>query len=126
MNKFLQLLPCLCIALIVAGVGCFTVFNDHEVVATVVDKAVKVDVAPKEGGGASSYYLIFTDKGVFKNTDEPFRWKFDSSNFYAKIRVGETYRFTLIGWRIPFFSVYENIIKAESVRSENDGNKCFN
>lgn len=115
MKKFLQLLPGLCIALITAGVIYFAVFNDHDVVATVVDKAVKVDVAGKDNGGASSYYLIFTDRGVFKNVDEMFRWKFDSSDFYAKIRVGETYRFTLIGWRIPFFSMYENIIKAERV-----------
>lgn len=108
MNKFLHILLGLCIVLIVVVSLYITTFNDHCVVATVVDKTVKIE---KD----SSYYLIFTSCGVFKNADEVLRWKFNSSDFYAKIRVGETYRFTLIGWRIPFFSMYENIIKAERV-----------
>lgn len=111
MKKLLHILSGLCIVLIVAVSLYITTFNDHCVVATVVDKTVKIE---KD----SSYYLIFTDCGVFKNADEVLRWKFNSSDFYAKIRVGTTYKFTLVGYRIPFFSLYENIIKAERV--END------
>lgn len=37
------------------------------------------------------------------------RW--NTADDYAEIEIGETYSFTVIGWRIPFMSEYENIIE---------------
>ena len=84
------------------------VLNDHYVICRVVDKAVKVD---KD----SSYYLIYTSKGVYANKDEFLRGKFDSSDVYARIQTGKLYRFRLIGVRIPIFSMYENILAVERI-----------
>lgn len=82
------------------------VFNDHEVICRIEDKAVKVD---QDG----SFYLIYANTGVYANKDEFLRLKFDSSDVYARIRKGDCYRLRLIGVRIPIFSMYENILSAE-------------
>ncbi|MEC1690320.1 hypothetical protein P9E05_02110 [Bacillus mojavensis] len=63
----------------------------------------------------SSKYLIFgeDEKGnakVFENTDALFARKFNSSDLYAEIEVGKTYEFKTIGFRVPFMSMYENIM----------------
>lgn len=92
--------------------GLFPSFNDHTYTATVTDKEriVKSD---------DSYYLIFCkndqDYYEFKNDDNYLRLKFNSSSVYNQIEVGETYKFTVIGFRIGFFSWYENIIKFEKI-----------
>ena len=77
---------------------------------TVVDKA-RVSYWP-----GTHKYLIYTIDGddtvrVFENTDTIFHGKHDSSDYYARIRVGETYTFRVVGRRLPHFSRYKNIIK---------------
>ena len=74
-------------------------------------------------------YLIYTIDGegaarIFENTDSLLRMKFNSSDFYALIKTGETYEFTVIGYRLPFFSMYKNIISAAPVEIGNTGNGC--
>ena len=66
----------------------------------------------------NSKYLIFTEDEnnnirVFQNTDVWYAGKFNSSDLYAKIKVGETYTFGVIGYRIPWLSMYENIVSVE-------------
>lgn len=80
--------------------SCIGSFNGTEYTLTVTDK---------ERASDSSQYLVFAeDKNgesyVFKNTDKMLRGKFDSSNVQGKIKVDHTYRFTVIGFRIPLFS----------------------
>ncbi|HEY6019861.1 MAG TPA: hypothetical protein VIY48_08125, partial [Candidatus Paceibacterota bacterium] len=53
----------------------------NDVTATVTDKVVKND-------GKSSTYLIFTDKGVYENTDSLVNGKWDSSDVYSGIKIG--------------------------------------
>lgn len=56
-------------------------------------------------------YLVFTDKGVFENTDTIWHLKFDSSDMYNDLVVGKDYNVVAVGWRIPFLSMYKNIIE---------------
>lgn len=89
--------------------------NTNTYIVTIEDKVVKSD------GGDSQKYLIFTktsngEERVFENTDALFAGKFDSSDYYAKIKIGKTYKFKTIGFRIPFLSEYENIIEFEEVK----------
>ena len=84
-------------------------------VAKVTDKQVKRSAEKDK-------YLIFTeepdgDVRVFENTDSLLEWKWDSSNLYGKIRIGETYRIKTYGWRVPFLSWYENIVDVEKVQN---------
>ena len=84
-------------------------FNDHTYTITITDKErVNVD--------DDSKYLVFgkTSNGevvVLENTDTLVRGKFNSSNLYGQIEIGQTYTFTVVGFRFPLFSIYENIIK---------------
>ncbi len=95
----------------------FTSFNDHTYTATVTDKE---RIVKNDDGDVDSYYLIFCkDDGgnyyEFKNEDNLLRLKFNSSSVYNQIEVGETYQFTVVGFRIGLFSWYENIIKFEKI-----------
>lgn len=94
-----------------------TSFNDTEYVVTVTEKERVVSAE-------SSKYLIFTEDEqgnvvVFENSDNIFRGKFDSSNMQGEIKEGETYVFTVVGYRVPFLSMYQNIIEVK-VRSDTD------
>lgn len=59
----------------------------------------------------NSYYLIFTEGEVFKNEDSLLFLKFDSSDIYNNLNVGNTYRVKVNWFRIPFFSSYRNILE---------------
>lgn len=92
-----------------------TDFNDKEYTVTVTDKE---RVTYQKGDRIENRYLVYCkDKNgnihVFENTDCLFRWKFNSSDVYAKLEEGKEYKLTVVGYRIPVFSCYENIVKVE-------------
>ncbi len=92
-------------------------FNDTEYILTVTDKE-RVTEGSKDR--ISSKYLVFADDEngnslVFENTDCFIRGKSNSSNIQGQLKVGNTYKVTVIGYRIPYFSCYQNIIKVEEV-----------
>ncbi len=91
-------------------------FVENTYEATVVDKEVN-------RSGSDSKYLIFTETTdgqvrVFENTDSMLKGKFNSSDMYAAIKEGETYTFTVYGYRIPILSMYENIITFKECESD--------
>lgn len=93
-------------------------FNDHNYIITVTDKE---RIYEESGDSSSSKYLVFGDNSqgdslVFENTDTLIRGKFNSSNTQGKLKVGKTYKITVIGFRLAFLSSYENIIKVEEVK----------
>lgn len=77
---------------------------------TVIDTVVKSE---RITNGESSKYLVFGKREVYQNTDVILVWKHNSSDFYRDIEVGKTYRLRMIGWRIPLFSHYRNIVHFE-------------
>lgn len=88
-------------------------FNDHKYTIKITDKE-------RINKDDESKYLIFgeneTEQGlVFENTDSLLRVKFNSSNIYSKLKVGNTYEITVVGYRVPFMSWYENIIDVQEV-----------
>ena len=64
----------------------------------------------------SSKYLIFSDEEIFQNTDCLMHWKFDSSDLYGKLKVGESYEAEVYGWRIHWMSKYRNIISIKRLK----------
>lgn len=91
-------------------------FNRYEVEATVTDKAVK-------NSGDSGKYLVFTkdDLGevhVFEITDNLFARRFNSSDTYAQIEIGQKYKFVVGGKRVQLFSWYPNIYKFDELKNE--------
>lgn len=62
-----------------------------------------------------SYYLIYTDKEVFKIEDSLIFGQFNSSDIYGMITENETYKFKVFGIRIPLLSTYRNIVGVYNV-----------
>lgn len=90
----------------------FVSFNDHSKIVTITDKE---RIYEKRGDTERSYYLVFgiDENGnaiVFENTDTIWRGKWNSSDIQAALEIGKTYEVELIGFRIKFFSMYENVI----------------
>jgi len=87
--------------------------KDGEVPLSVNDKIVKTQ--SNGDGGVSSKYLIFTGNGTYEITDSIFNWNFHASDTYGNIKKGSCYKATIdyLSWRVPFLSMYENILEAE-------------
>jgi len=58
-----------------------------------------------------SEYRVFCNEEVFKNKDSFFMLKFNSSDIQKDLKVGETYRIGVTGFRLRLLSQYRNIIK---------------
>lgn len=70
------------------------------------------DRTSKSNGGSDM--RVYTENcGNFTVADAWLKGEFSSSDTYAKIEPGHTYDFTTIGWRVPFFSMFPNILEAE-------------
>lgn len=61
----------------------------------------------------TSKYLVFTENEVFENTDSWTFLKFNSSDIQNKFELKNTYRVKVAGWRIPFLSMYRNVIEVQ-------------
>lgn len=71
-----------------------------------------VDDKDRSSSQSGSVYRVYTDCGVFQVEDATARGQFASADLYADIENGATYEFTTIGWRVPFLSMFPNIIEA--------------
>lgn len=85
--------------------------------AYMTDDVVTVTVKDKErimtgsGDTLSSKFLVYTDGEVFENTDSPWYWKWNSADIQNNLEVGQTYTIKVYGWRIPFFSMFRNVVE---------------
>lgn len=70
-------------------------------------------VASSNDGTVTSKYLIFTEHETFENTDTFWAFKYNSSDIYGKISKGATCTFEVTGFRVPFFSMYRNILSVK-------------
>lgn len=93
------------------------------IIATVTDKDIKRDKNSDKNKEAEDIYMVYTkdengEVHVFVNKDTLYYLKWNSSNVYAEIEVGKTYEFDVYGLRIPFMSMYQNIIKVTEVHPD--------
>lgn len=83
--------------------------NPRDLTCHVTDK----DRAARDGG---SDMRVYTDEcGVLKVQDLFWAGEFSSSDTFAAIEPGRTYRFHVTGIRMPVFSVFPNIRTAQVV-----------
>lgn len=107
----LQTIAYIFVFILFVGFMFVTSFNDKTYTVTVTDKERVNKIH-------SSKYLVFCEDEngevlVFENTDELLRLKFNSSTVYGTLKQGGKYKLTVVGFRIPFLSMYQNIIKVE-------------
>lgn len=99
----------LLVLVLVLGAGCGAVKAAHR-----VDKTITVDSKERVVSGKSGRYLVFTEgSGTYEVTDSLWAGRWDSSDVYGQIEEGVTYDVTVQGYRVPFFSMYPNIIEIE-------------
>lgn len=98
---------------IAAGFIIFSVNNSltKSTEQNVCVKSKEITVQHKQGK-----YLVFTNKEVFEISDSYIYGRFDSSDVYNQIETNKCYDVELQGNRIPFFSMYRNIIGFKEVR----------
>lgn len=87
--------------------------NEKEVICTVNEKWIK-----RASGDDEELYLVSCGDEVYKITDLLFKGKFDSSNIYAKLKVGKKYKLTVTGYRFGYFSSYQNINDYELIEKD--------
>ena len=85
--------------------------NEEMIKCTIEDKWVKRN-------GKSDMYLVQCDNEVYQITDLIFKGKFNSSDIYANLKVGNTYEITTTGYRFELLSMYKNINKYEKVEDK--------
>jgi hypothetical protein len=77
---------------------------------------VEITVKDKErittgsGENISSKFIIYSENEVFENTDSWLFFKFNSADYQNKLEVGKTYKVKVAGWRVPFLSMYRNVV----------------
>lgn len=98
------------IVLVAIGVGLLSAsyYGSSDVVKIKVND--KERVVTKSGDEVESRYLVYTDSEVFENTDDLFKFKFNSSDVQNQLKTDSTYTVEVIGWRIPVLSMHRNII----------------
>lgn len=88
--------------------GLYLEYGNKQAYTVTVKKTERVTKVTGSGEDISvpSYYLVFTDKGVFRIEDQLFFGKFNSSDLYGELEPDKTYRITTTGFRNGFFSMY--------------------
>lgn len=81
--------------------------NNQEREITVVDKYIK------RNGKADMYLVVDENKNTYKITDLFFKFKFNSTDLYNELEVGQTYNIKTSGFRVKILSQYPNINKIE-------------
>jgi hypothetical protein len=103
--------------------GCLTVIIVLVVIGSIIGGAV-VDLGNKQSfdgvitstqiDDGDMFFVVEKSDGtssVYENEDSLWYGKFNSSDYIMNLKVGSSYAFMTIGYRVPFLSAYPNIIK---------------
>lgn len=77
--------------------------NEKVIEITVKDKYVK--------GQEGRYFIVDTNNNTYIIADLLLKNKFNSSDLYSKLEIGNKYKVETTGMRIQFLSKYQNINK---------------
>lgn len=100
---------------ILAGVLALTTIPPVALVQSREPVTITVTDKERVTDSNGSKYLIFTEQGTFEVTDSLVATRWNSSDVYGEIEEGGTYTATRQGWRVPFMSLYPNLLDVEEV-----------
>ncbi len=97
------------VVLLCIVVPLYSYFISDTVVTTITDAQMAM---------VDGKFMIATEYRPLANFDAKYRFKFDSGNIQNEaIRLkGKKVKIWKYGWRIPMFSMYENVVKIEEVK----------
>lgn len=111
MNKFNSFLVSAFTILITLGVIAGIAFEVYSTYHNPrIETVVVTDKSVKLGSTKDIEYLIYTDNGVYEISDQLFMLKFNSSDIYSSISIGDTITIKVSGARVHVMSTYPNII----------------
>ena len=106
--KVLKVLACISIIVIaILGITACSMIgymNEQTVTCKIEDKWIK---RPK--GNEDEIYLVNWGGTTYKVEDLLFKGKFNSADIYGNLKEGKTYEITVTGFRLGYFSEYQNI-----------------
>lgn len=111
----------LAIFVVVIGSGLFFCYNDHTIQATVVEKTTEMIKRGRGRAKPESVIYVRTKAGKkvrLANHDILIRTKEDCGEIASSLKVGRTYKFTVVGMKSGLSFTHlieENIIKVEPV-----------
>ena len=112
-KKHWLMVAVVCVGAIVA-LDAWYAYGTADSVIITVTKTERV--VSGSGDRISTKYLVFTEAETYKNTDSLWYLKWDSSDIQGKLISGQEYQVKVYGWRIPFMSVYRNIVELEGMQ----------
>jgi hypothetical protein len=66
--------------------------------------------------GGNTYFVVIPDEGIptiYENNDSLYFFKFNSGDILRDLEAGSRYRFHVCGIRVPFLSMFPNIISVK-------------
>jgi hypothetical protein len=93
--------------------GCAAALYSYFIADTVETRITDAQMTKVDGR-----FMIATEYRPFVNFDAKYRFKFDSGTVQNEaIRLkGKKVRIRKYGWRMPIFSMYENVVKIEETK----------
>lgn len=97
------------------------IIGAYPIVYTMSSETIQVTVDNRErittgsGEDISSKYIVYTNGEVFENVDSWLYFKFNSTDYQNALKESHTYNIKVVGWRVPFLSMYRNIVSIDSV-----------
>lgn len=103
------------VLLAVLAVGAWVFVDNHtqHPICTVTEKD-----RTKNSDGSSDARIYTDDCGVLEVSDSLLAWHWSSGDTYAAIKPGNTYKFETRGYRVPFLSLFPNIVEVTEVRAD--------
>lgn len=110
---------------VVAGFGLLVALGVIAFIIFVLVSALHVEhktctVSDKDrttNSSGNSDARVYTEQcGTLHVADSIFSWTFSSSDTYASLDKGKTYDVTTRGYRVPFLSMFPNVVEAEEAR----------
>ena len=92
------------------------IFTAYLIAYKMSSENIEISVKEKEritvgkGEKIDSKFIIYSQKEVFENTDSWLYFKFNSADYQNNFEVNKTYKVKVAGWRVPFLSMYRNIV----------------
>lgn len=100
----------LVVGIIAIGIFIYPVMKYVSITTEEITISDKERITTGSGNDMKSKFLVYTENEVFENTDALMVLKFNSADVQNHLKTDSTYTVKVMGWRVPFLSMYRNII----------------
>ena len=107
------LLPVVVVALLALLLSGPVIWYTHGTLETRTETIQHKERVCSGGRSGDCFWIVFTDLGEYQNSDSLLHLKFNSTTLQRELPLGEEITFITYGRRVPFFSMYPNIVKIQ-------------